>query len=156
MLVWEVCHVVTSNRAPGWFEGNAGMGSFVLLLLATEWLDGLRGVLVWEVCHVVTSNRAPGWFEGNAGMGSFVMLLLATEWLDGLRGVLVWEVVSRVLVTWHVLDKGFFCNLKHCAYKCTEKHLKIVMKLIVMPGKWSYDGFVNISCKGLGILINTT
>ena len=48
-------------------------------------------------------------------MGSFVMLSLATEWLDGLRGVLVWEVLSRMIVAWHLLDKGFLCNLQHRA-----------------------------------------
>jgi hypothetical protein len=39
--------------------------------------------------------------------------------------VLVWEVLSRMLVTWHVMNKGLFCNLKYYAYKYTEKHLKI-------------------------------
>ena len=75
------------------FEGSGGMGSFVMLSLATDRLDGLRGVLVWEVCYVITSNRAAGRFEGSAGMGSFVMLSLATERLDGLREVLVWEIL---------------------------------------------------------------
>jgi len=61
-----------------------------------------------------------------------------------------------MLVTWHVMNKGLFCNLKYYAYKYTEKHLKIEMKLIGMCCQWSCVGFVNISCKVLDILINTT
>ena len=41
--------VITCNRVAGRFEGSAGMGGFVMLSLATERLDGLRGMLVWEV-----------------------------------------------------------------------------------------------------------
>jgi hypothetical protein len=33
---------ITSNRLAGWFEVSAGMGSFVMLSLAAEGLDGLR------------------------------------------------------------------------------------------------------------------
>ena len=44
----KFCYVISSNRAAVQFEGSAGLGSFVMLSLATERLDGLRGVLVWE------------------------------------------------------------------------------------------------------------
>ena len=42
------------------------------LSLATEQLDGLRGVLEWEVLLVINCSRAAGWFVGSAGMGGFV------------------------------------------------------------------------------------
>ena len=69
------------------------MGSFVMLSLATERLDGFRWCWFAKFCYVITRNGAAGRFEESGGMGSFVMLSLATEWLDGLRRVLVWEVL---------------------------------------------------------------
>ena len=146
---------VNCNRAAGWFQGSDSMGGFVILSIATEWQDGLWGVIVWEVLlyyqlqqsgrmvcgecwcgrfsYVINCNRAAGRFKGSADMG----------------------VLSRKLVTWHVLDKGFFCNLKHYAYNYTEKYLKITIKLTGMCCQWSYVGFVNISFEVLGIVINT-
>ena len=41
-------YVITSNKMAGQFEGSASMGIFVMLSLATEWLDSLREVLVWK------------------------------------------------------------------------------------------------------------
>jgi hypothetical protein len=78
---------------------------------------------------------------------SYSHLPLATQRLGSLSGVLVWEVLSRMFVTWHVLDKGFLCNLKHYAHKYIEKHLKITVKLIDMRCQVSCVGFVNISSK---------
>ena len=69
------------------------MRSFVMLSVATEWLDGLRGVVVWEVLLCYHLQQSGCRFEGSVGMGSFVMLSVATERLDGLRGVLVLEVL---------------------------------------------------------------
>ena len=31
------------------FDGSAGMGSFAVLSLGTQWLDSLMRVLVWEI-----------------------------------------------------------------------------------------------------------
>jgi hypothetical protein len=40
---------------------------------------------------------------------------LAKQRLYGLKGVLVWEILSRMILAWHLLDKGFLCNLEHFA-----------------------------------------
>jgi hypothetical protein len=93
-------------------------------MMSHKWLCVLACFFV-AICDwlqsLVTCNTADGQFEGSAGVGGFVVLSLATQWLDGLRGVLVWEVLSRVLVTWYLLYKGFLCNLEHH----TEYYLKI-------------------------------
>ena len=78
-----------------------------------------------------TCNTTTGQFEGSAVMGGFVQ-----------NGC---DLACSV----------FLCNLKHYAYKHTEKHLKITVKLIGMCCQWSCVGFVNISCKVLDIMINT-
>jgi len=70
-------------------DGSAGMGSFAVLSLGTQWLDILMGVLVWEV-----------------------LLSLATARLDCLFGALLWEVLSRIFATWNLLFNGFLCHLE--------------------------------------------
>jgi len=78
--------------------------------------------LVTNDNFVITSSRVAVRFEGRAVVGNFVMLLLATQRLDIVRGVLIWDVLSRMLVTWHFLNKGFLYNFETTCLELTEKH----------------------------------